>query len=127
VLAHEFYAPTLNFYTLGAESDIQRWRYGGTSRWVKATHTLAVALPFGVTATRYTWWFYKESGPLWAGLLMPAIVDTGEIALGVQLFVCHWARTAQDDWLFGRSANANSGFAASVQMFRIDNNNGVMV
>lgn len=112
-------------YTLGAESDISTLAFTADKPLGEGYRmTLGVAHTFASPQTRYTGGFTKSLGRYGLGV-NASYVDTGEIALGVQLFVAMGRDPRQDDWLFDARPMANSG-AASVKMFLDDNNNGVM-
>ena len=112
-------------YTLGAESDISALAFTADKPLGEGYRmTLGVAHTFASPQTRYTGGFTKSLGRYGLGV-NASYVDTGEIALGVQLFVAMGRDPRQDNWLFDARPMANSG-AASVKMFLDDNNNGVM-
>ncbi|MEX0604491.1 MAG: SPOR domain-containing protein [Marinobacter sp.] len=112
-------------YTLGARSDISVLAFTADKSLGEGYRTtLGVAHTFVSPQTRYTGGFTKSLGRYGLGV-NASYVDTGEIALGAQLFVAMGRDPRQADWLFDARPMANSG-AASVQMFLDDNNNGVM-
>jgi hypothetical protein len=112
-------------YSLGAESDISALAFTANKPLGKGYRmTLGVAHTFASPQTRYTGGFTKSLGRYGLGV-NASYEDTGEIALGVQLFVAMGRDPRQDDWLFDARPMANSG-AASVKMFLDDNNNGVL-
>jgi hypothetical protein len=112
-------------YTLGAESDISTLAFTADKPLGEGNRiSLSVAHAFASTQTRYTGGFAKSLGRYGLGV-NASYADTGEIALGAQLFVAMGRDSQQDDWLFDARPMANSG-AASVKMFLDDNNNGVM-
>jgi hypothetical protein len=112
-------------YTLGAESDISALAFTANKPLGKGYRmTLGVAHTFASPQTRYTGGFTKSLGRYGLGV-NASYEDTGQIALGVQLFVAMGRDPRQDDWLFDARPMANSG-AASVKMFLDDNNNGVL-
>lgn len=112
-------------YTLGAESEVSALALTVDKPLGKGYRmTLGVAHTFASPQTRYTGGFTKSLGRYGLGV-NASYVDTGEIALGAQLFVAMGRDPRQADWLFDARPMASSG-AASVQMFLDDNNNGVM-
>jgi hypothetical protein len=112
-------------YTLGAESDVSALAFTANRPLGKGYRmTLGVAHTFASPQTRYTGGFTKSLGRYGLGV-NASYASTGEIALGVQLFVAMGRDPQQKNWLFDARPMANSG-AASAKMFLDDNNNGVM-
>ena len=112
-------------YALGAESDISALAFTADKPLGEGYRmTFGVAHTFASPQTRYTGGFTKSLGRYGLGV-NASYASTGEVALGVQLFVAMGRDPQQDDWLFDARPMANSG-AASVKMFLDDNNNGVM-
>src|SRR5690606_8896624 len=86
--------------------------------------TIAVAHTFSNPETRYTAGLTKNLGQYGLGL-NASYLDTGEIAVGLQLFLAMGRDPRSSDWLFDARSMANNG-SASVHMFLDENNNGVM-
>jgi hypothetical protein len=112
-------------YTLGSESELSALALSADQYLSEGYRmTLGVAHTFTSPQTRYTAGFTKSLGRFGLGL-SASYVDTGEIAVGAQLFVAMGRDPRRSDWLFDARPMANSG-AASVRMFLDDNSNGAM-
>lgn len=86
--------------------------------------TLGVAHAFDTPATRYSVGFTKSLGQYGLGI-NTSYLDTGEIAVGLQLFLAMGRDPHRSDWLLDARPMANMG-SASVRMFLDGNNNGLM-
>ncbi len=112
-------------YTLGSESELSALSLSADKYLSEGYRmTLGVAHAFTSQRTHYTAGFTKSLGRFGLGL-SASYADTGEIAVGAQLFVAMGRDPRRSDWLFDARPMANSG-AASVRMFLDDNNNGVI-
>lgn len=112
-------------YTLGSESELSALSLSADQYLSEGYRmTLGVTHAFTSPQTRYTAGFTKSLGRFGLGL-SASYVDTGEIAVGAQLFVAMGRDPRRSDWLFDARPMANSG-AASVRMFMDDNNNGII-
>src|SRR5690606_39172521 len=83
-----------------------------------------VAHSFRFPETRYTAGFTKSLGRFGLGF-NASYLDSGDIAVGMQLFLSIGRDTRRSDWLLDAQPMANTG-AASVRMFLDENNNGLM-
>ncbi|MCE9681499.1 hypothetical protein [Halomonas alkalisoli] len=112
-------------YRLGAESDISSLAFSAEKTLADGYRgTLGIAHNFASPETRYTAGFTKNLGRFGLGV-NASYVDTGDIALGAQLFFAMGRDTRRSDWRFDARPMANSG-AASVRLFLDDNHNGVL-
>lgn len=112
-------------YRLGAESDISSLAFSAEKTLADGYRgTLGIAHNFASPETRYTAGFTKSLGRFGLGV-NASYVDTGDIALGAQLFFAMGRDTRRSDWRFDARPMANSG-AASVRLFLDDNHNGVL-
>jgi hypothetical protein len=112
-------------YTLGPESKIKSLDLTASMHLTEGYRmNLGVAHAFTSQQTSYTGGFTKSLGRYGLGV-NASYVNTGKIALGVQLFVAMGQDPREAGWLFDARPMANNG-AASAQMFLDDNENGVM-
>ena len=86
--------------------------------------TLGVARDLKIPETRYSAGFTKSLGQYGLGA-NASYVDTGEIALSLQLLLALGRDSVRSNWLLDARPMANTG-AASIRMFLDDNNNGLM-
>ncbi|PXX98333.1 hypothetical protein CR157_08435 [Halomonas sp. LBP4] len=112
-------------YLLGSERDISSLALSADKYLADGYRgTLGIAHTFASPETRYTAGFTKSLGRFGLGV-NASYVDTGEIALGAQLFIAMGRDHRRSDWRFDARPMANSG-AASVRVFMDDDHNGVM-
>lgn len=112
-------------YVLGSDSEVSALALTADKFLANGYRmTMAVAHTFSTPETRYTAGLTKSLGRYGLGL-NASYLDTGEIAVGLQLFLAMGRDPRNSDWLFDARSMANNG-AASVRMFLDENNNGVM-
>lgn len=112
-------------YTLGSGSEVSALELTADKPLGDAYRmTLGATHTFASPQTRYSAGFTKSLGRFGLGL-HASYADTGEVALGAQLFAAMGREPRRRDWLFDARPMANSG-TASVRMFLDENNNGVM-
>lgn len=86
--------------------------------------TLGIAHELETPETLYSVGFTKSLGQFGLGT-SASYVDTGEVAVSLQLFLALGRDSVRSNWLLDARPMASTG-AASVRMFLDDNNNGVM-
>ncbi|MDR9438939.1 MAG: hypothetical protein RI841_05500, partial [Halomonas sp.] len=112
-------------YELGSERDISSLALSAEKYLADGYRgTLGIAHTFASPETRYSAGFTKSLGRFGLGV-NASYIDTGDIALGAQLFIAMGRDDRRSDWRFGARPVANTG-AASVRVFLDDNHDGVM-
>jgi len=112
-------------YRLGSESDISSLVLSADRILADGYRgTLGIAHSFASPNTRYSAGFTKNLGRFGLGV-NASYADTGDIALGAQLFIAMGRDDRRSDWRLDARPMANTG-AASVRVFLDENHNGVM-
>lgn len=113
------------YYVLGSDSEVSALALTADKFLPNGYRlTMGVAHTFTTPETRYTAGLTKSLGRYGLGL-NASYLDTGEIAVGLQLFLAMGRDPRSSDWLLDARSMANNG-AASVRTFLDENNNGVM-
>ncbi|WP_404295771.1 hypothetical protein [Halomonas sp.] len=112
-------------YQLGSESDLSSLALSADKTLANGYRgTLGIAHTFASPETRYSAGFTKNLGRFGLGV-NASYADTGDIALGAQLFIAMGRDDRRSDWRFDAKPMANTG-AASVRVFLDEDNDGVM-
>ncbi|WP_151442736.1 hypothetical protein [Halomonas lysinitropha] len=112
-------------YQLGSEGDISSLALSAEKTLTDGYRgTLGIAHTFASPETRYSAGFTKNLGRFGLGV-NAGYADTGDIALGAQLFIAMGRDDRRADWRFDAKPMANTG-AASVRVFLDEDNDGVM-
>ena len=112
-------------YRLGSESDISSLAFSAEKTLAEGYRgTLGIAHTFASTATRYSTGLTKSLGRFGLGV-NASYVDTGDIAIGAQLFISMGRDDRRSDWRFDARPVANTG-AVSVRVFLDEDHDGVM-
>ncbi|SDM97733.1 hypothetical protein SAMN04487951_101334 [Vreelandella arcis] len=112
-------------YRLDAESDISSVALSAEKYLADGYRgALGIAHTFLPPETRYSAGLTKSLGRFGLGV-SASYVDTGDIALGAQLFIAMGRDSRRSDWRFDAQPMANTG-AASVRVFIDEDNDGVM-
>ena len=112
-------------YTLGSASDISSVALSADKYLADGYRlTFGVEHTFVSPQTRYIAGFTKSLGRYGLGV-NASYSDSGEVAMGAQVFIAMGQDPRRSNWMFDARPMANSG-AASARIFLDDNNNGIM-
>ncbi len=112
-------------YRLGSEGEISSLGLSAEKTLADGYRgTLGIAHSFASPETRYSAGFTKSLGRFGLGV-NASYIDTGDIALGAQLFISMGRDDRRSDWRFGARPVANTG-AASVRVFIDEDHDGVI-
>lgn len=112
-------------YILGSESEISSLALSVDKYLADGYRlTFGVEHAFVSPQTRYIAGFSKSLGRYGLGV-NASYLDTGEVAMGAQVFIAMGQDPRRSNWMFDARPMANSG-AASARIFLDENNNGIM-